>query len=350
MPVWLVTACAPLLPHSILYNGDKPRKRTSKVTKFNVVGAGMAGLLAGAVLRDQCEFITELQSELPNNHSALLRFRSSVVGDALNIPFRKVKVMKGVVPYAGNPVGDALSYSLKTNGTATLRSSISANGAIEERFIAPENLIYSMAEKVTAPIHFGQSYAPFDSDEGAPTISTIPMPMLMRLLKYQNAPEFRSVIGYNLNVHLKDVDVCATLYYPDPKVQRYRASITGDRLTIEYCFPGLDEAASAAKMVRLTDYPKDCWEECHEVLRDLGIPSTRLIGVPEVKLQRYGKLVPIDEGVRKRFMMWATDKFNIYSLGRFATWRPGLLMDDLINDIRVIQRIADHGGYDHRKS
>ncbi len=48
-------------------------------------------------------------------------------------------------------------------------------------------------------------------------------------------------------------------------------------------------------------------------------------------------------------MMWATDNFNIYSLGRFATWRPGLLLDDLVNDIRVIQKIADHGNYDHRK-
>jgi hypothetical protein len=36
-------------------------------------------------------------------------------------------------------------------------------------------------------------------------------------------------------------------------------------------------------------------------------------------------------------MAWATDNYNIFSLGRFATWRPGLQMDDLVQDVRKIE-------------
>jgi hypothetical protein len=61
------------------------------------------------------------------------------------------------------------------------------------------------------------------------------------------------------------------------------------------------------------------------------------------------KILPIDEDIRRRFIMWASDNFGIYSLGRFATWRPGLQLDDLVNDVRVIQRISSTNSYDYRK-
>lgn len=330
--------------------------------KFKVVGAGMAGLLAAAILRDDCSEVLEMQSELPNNHSALLRFRSSIVGDALNIPFRKVKVMKAVVPHTGNPIGDALSYSLKTNGHATLRSSISANGEIEDRYIAPNDLINQMALKVSAPIRFQKELeAPVTSRKRTssikerqkePIISTIPMPVLMTILEYPDKPEFKSVIGYNLNVKLQSTDVCATLYYPNPSLKRYRASITGDRLTIEYAFPGLNADESAAKMDRMMTHPKECFDECQEVLADFGLgyyQAAKMIGKPEIKLQRYAKVLPIEDTARKRFIVWASDEHGIFSLGRFATWRPSLLLDDIVNDVRVIQKIAADGAYDHRK-
>lgn len=318
--------------------------------KFTVIGAGMAGLLAAAMLRDECTEVLEAQPELPNNHSALLRFRSSIVGDALNIPFRKVRVMKAAVPYSNNPVGDALAYSLKTNGTATLRSSISANGEVEERFIAPFDLVTVMPAKVTAPIRFSCDWGgKIKRQKDHAVISTIPMPTLMRLLSYEPVPEFKSVIGFNLNAKLRNVDVCATLYYPDPGKMRYRASLTGDRLTVEYAFPGLDKDQTVKKMTQLSDYPKKIFDECHEILTDFGLQSNMVIGKPEITLQQYGKIVPISDMERKRFIMWASEEHDIFSLGRFATWRPGLLMDDLVNDVRVIQRVARDGAYDHKR-
>lgn len=55
----------------------------------------------------------------------------------------------------------------------------------------------------------------------------------------------------------------------------------------------------------------------------------------------YAKALPIDDDVRREFISWATDNFNVFSLGRFATWRPALLLDDLVNDIRLIDRWLD---------
>ena len=58
-----------------------------------IIGAGQAGLLAARSLALHNPTIIEQQDELPNNHSALLRFRSSIVGDSVGIPFQKVRVL-----------------------------------------------------------------------------------------------------------------------------------------------------------------------------------------------------------------------------------------------------------------
>lgn len=56
----------------------------------------MAGLLAAHMLRRYSPTVVERQSRLPNNHTALLRFRSPAVSDATSIPFSRVLVRKGI--------------------------------------------------------------------------------------------------------------------------------------------------------------------------------------------------------------------------------------------------------------
>jgi hypothetical protein len=322
------------------------------MTKFKVVGAGMAGLLAGAILREECSAIVEAQNELPNNHSALLRFRSSLVGDAVNISFRSVDVMKAVASL-GNPVADALSYSMKTNGTAALRSITSAHGKIEQRFIAPEDFVPRLAKKVTAPFFFGKKWE-HSASENEATISTLPMPVLMDALGYEGKrPEFKSVIGYSCNVELRNCDVCATIYIPDGNECAYRASITGSRLIVEYAFPGktMTEAERRMNQIQVNPTKHLSWILSLFGLREDAIVSFQGDEFPKFKSQKYAKILPISDNDRKRFMIWATDNFGVYSLGRFATWRPRLLMDDLVNDIRQIQGMA--GGkpaYETRKA
>jgi hypothetical protein len=324
-----------------------------------IVGAGMAGLLAAAMLRGECESILESQSELPNNHSAVLRFRSSIVGDTLNIPFRQVSVMKAVAPWR-NPIADTLSYSRKTNGTHTLRSIVSASGEIEERFIAPPDLISIMAKMSAGKIAYDAPFGiePFGqenlqsrvSSKVLPIISTLPMPTLMSILRYGAGPEFKYVEGININCELYSSDTFATLYVPDPQYPFNRISITGSKMTIELAFPGLSPEVMSKEFE--ANYSKgriNIRDVVHSAFNLLGIHASALKGVPIASRQRYAKILPIDNDERKRFILWASEKHGVYSLGRFATWRPGLLLDDLVNDVRVIQKIIKSGSYDHRK-
>jgi hypothetical protein len=67
-----------------------------------------------------------------------------------------------------------------------------------------------------------------------------------------------------------------------------------------------------------------------------GIIATNIVQ----KEQDYGKIVPIDEYERQKFILWATDNWNIYSLGRYATWRQ-ILLDDVMKDIGVITKFIE---------
>ena len=71
-----------------------------------------------------------------------------------------------------------------------------------------------------------------------------------------------------------------------------------------------------------------------------------LVGIETVN-QKYGKIAPIDEGKRKALIGHLSTEHNIYSLGRFATWR-NLLLDDVVQDIAVIKRLMNSDGYARR--
>lgn len=111
-----------------------------------IIGSGMAGLLAGNMLMKRKPLIIEAQPSLPSNHSAVLRFRSPVVGDVLGIPFKRVNMIKTSVPWQ-NPVADALAYAYKNSGGYRSDRSIGSGAVVsEERFIAPPDLVLRMAE------------------------------------------------------------------------------------------------------------------------------------------------------------------------------------------------------------
>lgn len=310
---------------------------------MKIIGAGMAGLLAAGMLRNDATLVVDRQADLPNNHSAVLRFRSPIVGDSLNIPFRKVRVLKGIEPWK-NPVADAVAYSLKTNGTGTLRSITSAyQGEVSERYIAPRYLIGRMYQASSCDFLFNfsvdEEWLRNSFEAEIPVISTMPMNQLMKLTGWEPISEFRSVPGYNIIVNLDEsIDMYCSLYVPSPKYPCYRVSITGNQLIAEHSgeFPadggdGLIEslAYSAATLV--------------------GVSLDKIIDITCVE-QPYAKIAPIDEDERRRFILYATEQYGIYSLGRFATWRPGLLLDDVVNDVKVIQRlIRGESNYDHIK-
>ena len=309
---------------------------------ITIVGAGLSGLLAACMMPNRVKEVVEAQPGLPNNHSAVLRFRSSIVGDALGIPFKRVQMLKAVEAWR-NPIADALSYSTKTNGVATIRSIASADGGLAERYVAPPDLIQQMFDKAKlmgVKFRFGAHIDDFS--KSAPCISTVPMPTLARSLEARLDPpraDFRFRRGVNISAVVEGVDAYCSLYVPHPKYPGARISVTGDKVVVE-CYSDLEmarrepEGIMGAAIFRLG-------------LSQRAIISERVKALA-VSDQDYGKILPISESLRRSFIMRAS-QLGVYSLGRFATWRPGLLLDDVVNDVRVIERLIDgEGEYQHR--
>jgi hypothetical protein len=288
---------------------------------IHIVGAGLAGLLAAGMLKKLDPQIFETQRTLPNNHSAVLRFRTSAIGDVLGIPFRQVTLVKSIQSWK-NPAADALAYSMKIGGESRSDRSINSGERVDSRWIAPLNLIETMAKDFA--INYGTPY-PFATmkGHGVPIISTIPMPALMDELRWKPKPKFNYMHGYNISATIERCNAYVSLMVPDPAYPFSRISITGNHLIVE--IPQSDGSF---------DMDAETW--AHMAANLLGIDPARISNVRSVK-QTYVKILPMDEDVRREFIYTATTEFNIYSLGRYATWRPGLILDDLVKDVRLIE-------------
>jgi hypothetical protein len=312
-----------------------------------IIGAGMAGLLAARMLAHRKPVVWEAQAGLPNNHAAVLRFRTSQIGDLLGIPFKKVNMIKDVVPWQ-NPIADSLAYSWKNTGEFRSDRSVVRGLVSEERFIAPPDFISQMSEGVK--IEFERKFTPLNlpydgAQRAEPIISTIPMPILMEVLNY-DGPSFDYRGGATITTLIEACDAYVSLLVPRPSSMYSRVSITGNQMIVEVPFQGQDDTTED---VRSWAKQLDAREIALDAANLLGIPANAVIAIGDAKPSQYQKIVPVSDDIRRDFMFNATATHGIYSLGRFATWRPGLLLDDLVQDIRLIDRWIGRSNYDLAK-
>ena len=301
-----------------------------------IYGAGMAGLLAANMLRRYKPEVREAADSLPDNHGALLRFRTGAVAQATGQQFRKVTVHKAIKHEGALHTKCDLKmsnmYSLKVTGEAMGRSIMNLEPGV--RYIAPDDFIATMAQ--SADIKYGNPFQDPSEKLGGPVISTIPMPVMMGIVGWNEAPEFKHlpIWSYRAKIISPKCDVYQTIYYTDPYSFHYRASITGDQLIVEF----LEELALYQAR-----------EVANDVIQDFGFNNdwrSPVVFEGEVlKYQHYGKLLPIDDKIRRAFIMALSTEYGIYSVGRFATWRQ-ILMDDVVNDVNVVERfISDRDQY-----
>jgi hypothetical protein len=258
-----------------------------------------------------------------------------VIAEATGIPFKQVTVRKGI--WDGVRIQRECSLDMANRYSARI-----ANGAIldrsiwnmnsETRYIAPADFIPRLADGVS--IGYNK-----DALEGLwpllkeypPVISTLPLPMLCAKAGIE-MPAFESFPIYTLKFKLVTmlVDVYQTVYNGGDSYDGswYRISIHGNEVTME----------SSSDKLHID--PEIKAERACEILCICGASPF------EIRLgkQLHGKIIPIDEHARQRAVAALTDQFNIYSLGRFATWRP-LLLDDLVKDVRQIEKMINHGSY-----
>jgi len=303
-----------------------------------IIGAGMAGLLAAHMLQRRKPVVYELAKSLPNNHSAVLRFRSGIVGDTLGIPFRSVQMLKATLPWR-NPVADILAYSYKNTTVRRSDRSVTQGLVTDTRWMAPTNLIEQMADGINIVYELnGLDAIQCQSEHEGPIISTLPLSAVLATLEYPRLKEvnpdaFVARPGINITATIADCDAYVSLLVPDPNFIFSRLSITGNEMIIECPTPFVNE-------------PEVIEAACHL----LGIAPFDVTNTTS-KLSRYQKILPLDDHWRKEAIFWLTEQHNIYSLGRFSTHRPGLLLDDLVPDIRRIdQWIGKKDAYARSKS
>ena len=312
------------------------------MTGITIVGAGLAGLIAANVLDAKVGSIIEAQTKLPDNHSAVLRFRSPAIGEALGVDFVGRNVIITYLPHE-NPLADAMNYGRKVvNMEATDRSfaRVAVAGCItERRWYAPPGLPFALSRACVGRTRWN---TPFTRDiigetEG-PIISTIPMPTLMWILDWGEPPDFKVWPQTNMIVRLKErTGAYGTVYDPDPSRPIFRASIADDTITLERKYIGSWDDKKANRHSYAVRHMRRYFGKEFADRIEIAEP-------PEIRSQKMAKIAPIDEYVRRRFMLWATEAHNIYSLGRYAVWRPGLLLDDVLTDVRAIEKMIRSGG------
>lgn len=293
-----------------------------------IAGAGLAGLIAAHAWPQSVVLET---SEQPRaDHKALLRFRSAAVGQLTGIEFRRVTVRKGIWSdgdFNAPSIRLANLYSKKILLNDELLDRSIWKIDTVERFVAPENFYEQLIDAVGSRIKWGQP-ADYKSND-APIISTAPLPVVLNCVEMPSLEKFSSAPISVARWRIPNADVHQTVYFPDRCLGVYRASITKDLLIAE-----------------CTTAPESA--DIEAINHAFGIEIARDCVELESVSQKYGKIIPIDEKIRKYMLFKLTSSRNIYSLGRFATWR-NILLDDVVNDITQIKKMLKNQLYDIHK-
>lgn len=290
-----------------------------------IIGAGLSGLLCGAL--NPGSIIYEAGPKRESEHKALFRCKTGQIGKVLGIDFKKVNVHKAIW-FEDKEIQPsprlAHMYSRKVTGKITGRSILNIDSCV--RYIPPADFMYQLISRCHVEYNRHAEYSDIGYRKD-PIISTIPMPRMLELLKYEQECGFDARSIYVNRIPIKNCDSYCTVYYPDPLMNSYRASITGDTLIVE-------------GMGKLMD------KELNQICDSLGIDFSRtMMNHVFNHVQKLGKITPIDNTLREKAITDMTLNHNVYSLGRFATWRPKVMLDDVLEDIYHIRKLIQGGNY-----
>lgn len=299
-----------------------------------IIGAGLSGLIAAHAFPSTP--IVEASKE-PKHHRALLRFRSDAVARLTGIEFKKVLVRKGLWSYGAfrqPTIALANAYSDKVLNRILGDRSVWALDPVE-RFIAPDDFQEQLLDNVRSRVTFG---APDDFKGNKPIISTAPMPVVLNTLGIPNNITFIRAAIEVTRYRVPRCDAHQTVYFPDPDVGVYRASITGDVLIVE---------SVINKQQAILDLGIERPFEM-QLNAAFGIQLADCERLGKVN-QEFGKIVNLPNNGRRMLLFNLTADHGIYSLGRFAQWR-NILLDDVVQDIHVIKKLMNTDRYELRKA
>lgn len=306
--------------------------------KVLIIGSGIAGRVAAFHFRGQDVTIVDERGDGSPlfMHNAVLRTKSDEIGLYLNSEMEKIWVEKAIYRdgslHSTPTLKDKNEYSLKTTGGLHQRSisdlsscwryifknsvsfSQSANFIKGEVIAIDNNIAFIRTENEEVEKNFNLC------------ITTAPMPVNMALCGIERNISFKEeqiyVVTADLNVKSS---IHQTIYIPSWPSVFYRITVSGQKIIAEGkgAFPEEEKAFLTLRLI---------------VKFVLGIDSENIEAMRFVD-QRNGKIVEIDDMARKEIILELSHKHNVYSLGRYACWRPKLMIDDLPKDIKKIDEI-----------
>lgn len=324
----------------------------SRRKRIVIVGAGLAGKIAAGAFSNHDIIIIDKLTPITPNHRAILRIRDPEVCRYLGISPRKIKVQKQIldVDFDGDKYRAVVrattdpdillnnQYSIKLYDHIQYRS-IGSLGELDRWIIPAPNTVEaacgvrwktSLVKVYPGTIflrdeEYGEYKLHYDF-----LISTIPMYELLACLDETGENLKHAIQGFNgtarpifvTHIPISILShVHQTYYIPNPALATYRATLQEQTLILESIgySPSFSERDFIATQFSLPR-SKVSFEEAKEYRQPIG------------------KMLGIEESVRKMLIMALTQTYNIYSFGRFAVWRP-LRTDHLISDIEHIKRM-----------
>lgn len=293
-----------------------------------IIGGGIAGRMAAGYFDRFSPKVYEAKKDETSNHKAIMRFRDFNIGYLLGTPLEKINVTKAIYSEGHfvepNP-GVLNRYSRKVARGIYPRSI---------RFIEPAERFVTKEPFHFKSVNYGQSLIKVEpyrclfckSGNGVSIdniveydvcISTIPLPVMAKAAGI--SMEKTKIESYPIYVTRCKIDVPSkvyqTIYFPDLSMSTYRVSLEHQDLVIESLAENID-----------FEIPVIC--------SAFGLFKDNLQDVKKY-IQENGKIIEIDDAIRKRVLMELTEKYHIYSIGRYATWR-NITSDVLIGDLDKI--------------
>jgi hypothetical protein len=290
-----------------------------------IIGSGIAGKMAAGYFKNFRPQIYEARREDEGSgHKAIMRFRDDRIGLLLGASLEKINVSKAIY-YNGkfieqNPMLINL-YSRKVAKGIYSRS-IHLMDSVDRyiatgSFSAPlTNYGYEL-DKVEPNKCFFSNGEVVDYDV---CISTIPLPVICKAAGFDTFDV--DMISYPIYVTRAKINIPSnvyqTIYFPDPKLSVYRASLECQNFIIE----------SDSEYIE---------QEIPEICLAFGLHQDYLED-KESYVQDNGKIIDMDDSIRKHLILELTEKFSIYSIGRYATWR-NITSDVLLDDLPKIENL-----------
>jgi hypothetical protein len=304
--------------------------REENKMKMIIIGAGIAGTMAYNFFREYSPTVFEKEQNRSvfEDHKAIMRIENEAIGYLTGMRLSEFEV-ENWIWHNGNfydkctPLFGCL-YSKKVSGEITSRSientglhkrfKVSSDFRISEEHLFSGITINSISEWKQIGFLGSSVYHDYDV-----CISTMPMPKLLDATNTEYDPSlfsYKPIYVMRFKTKIKS-DKNYTVYIPEKDYPIYRISLQEDLIIIE--------STGEISNGYVSFFCK--------MLFGIGSEDIELISSTAIP---FGKMASSNRDMIKGLLLQLTEKYNIYSLGRYAIWKS-IKTDHLLADLKKIR-------------